>query len=427
MKRRIALGALAGVALLIVLAVVFARIADAPSDASETPSSNVTPTAATIARGAYLAAAGDCISCHSVPGKPDYAGGTPFKLPFGTIYGSNITPDVTFGIGSWSDADFITAMHRGIAKDGHHLYPAFPYANYTRMPVADVLAIKAYLFTQKPAALPSPQNAVVFPFNQTWGIAYWNLLFNANRRFEEDPSRSTLVNRGAYLVEGPGHCELCHTPMTFAYSTDASKAMAGAVIDGARAYNISSDTKWGIGSWTTTELVAYLSAGYAQGRGAAGPSMGQVVQNDTSHLTGDDLLAIATYLKQVPPRNGTVEIAAATQPVAPAGTLVEESDGRAIYVAQCMSCHGTGGTAPAFAGTLAGHPSVNDTSGTNSTLAVLHGVDVTTTTDRIYMPAFGHAYSDAEIAAVVRYVNAAFGRESPSVTGQSVAKARPNE
>jgi mono/diheme cytochrome c family protein len=427
MKSRVALSIVTGVVLLAILAVVLARAADAPSDASETPIADVSPDPRTIARGAYLAAASDCVSCHSVPGKPNYAGGTPFKLPFGTIYGSNITPDVKFGIGSWSDADFITAMHRGIAKDGRHLYPAFPYTNYTRMTVADVLAIKAYLFSQKPAEIPSLENAIVFPFNQTWGIAYWNLFFNSNRRFAEDPSRSAQLNRGDYLVEGPGHCELCHTPMTVAYSTDQGKAMAGAVIDGARAYNISSDTTWGIGSWTTAQLVHYLSTGYAEGKGAAGPSMGQVVQNDTSRLTLDDLLAIATYLKQVPPQNGTVEIATTTAPLAAAGAPGQESEGRAIYVGVCMGCHGAGGNAPAFAGTLAGHPSVNDTSGTNSILAVLNGVDVTTTNDRIYMPGFAHTYSDAEIAAVVRYVNSSFGHVTTSVDPQSVEKARANQ
>jgi len=426
MKLRIALSTLAGVVLIVILAVVLAHIADAPSDASETPTAEVPSDAAMVARGAYLAAASDCISCHSVPGKPDYAGGTAIKLPFGTIYGSNITPDVKYGIGSWSDADFIAAMHRGIAKDGHHLYPAFPYTNYTRMPVGDVLAIKAYLFAQKPVPIASLRNTVVFPFNQTWGIAYWNLLFNPNRRFEPDSSRSAQLNRGAYLVEGPGHCELCHTPMNFAYSPEKGRAMAGAVIDGARAYNISSDTTWGIGSWTTAQLVQYMSVGHSEGMGAAGPSMGEVVQNDTSHLTDNDLLAIAMYLKHVPPQSGTVEIAR-TVPAVVGGVQAQEPDGRAIYVGACMSCHGTGGTAPAFAGTLAGHPSVNDTSGINATLAVLNGVDFTTSTDRIYMPAFAHAYSSSEIAAVVRYVNSAFGHASPSVNRQSVEKALAGE
>src|SRR5258708_16989632 len=152
-----------------VWAIVLKGVADALSDPSEAPHTAIGPEAVQIARGAYLAAASDCVSCHTVPGKPPYAGGTPFKLPFGTLYGSNITPDVKYGIGAWSDSDFVAAMHRGIAKDGHHLYPAFPYTSYTKMPVSDVLAIKAYLFSLKPVPIPSIKNKIVFPFKSDVG------------------------------------------------------------------------------------------------------------------------------------------------------------------------------------------------------------------------------------------------------------------
>jgi mono/diheme cytochrome c family protein len=427
MRRPKVLFAFLAVALLgFVLAVLFRRIADAPSDPLETPHSDIWPDAELIARGAYLAAASDCVSCHTGPGMPPYAGGTAFKLPFGMLYGSNITPDVKYGIGSWSDSDFVAAMHRGIAKDGHHLYPAFPYTNYTKMSVSDVLAIKAYLFSLKPVPIPSIKNKIIFPFNQTWGIAYWNLLFNPNRRFQADPNRSAQLNRGAYLVEGPGHCSLCHSPLNLAFVPRKDREMAGSVVEGVRCYNISPDLKWGVGSWSDAELANYLKTGYSDNRGAAGASMGQVVQNSTSHMSDPDLLAMAVYLKQLQPQRGVVEITKRSAGVKldSLQTFAGEPDGRRIYEGACMGCHGSGGPATAYAGNLQGHPSVNDTSSLNATWITLHGGDYWTAQGHVYMPSFSGAYSDAEIASVVRYVEAAFGPGGAKVNGEAVEKAR---
>jgi mono/diheme cytochrome c family protein len=409
-----------------VLAVVLYRVADAPSDLSETPHADSRPDATMIARGAYLAAASDCVSCHTGPGKAPYSGGTAFKLPFGTLYGSNITPDIKYGIGSWSDSDFIAAMHRGIAKDGRHLYPAFPYTSYTKMPVSDVLAIKAYLFSLKPVPTPSIKNKITFPFNQTWGIAYWNLFFNPNRRFQADSHRSAELNRGAYLVEGPGHCALCHSPLNLAFVPKKDREMAGSVVEGVRCYNISSDMRWGIGTWSETELANYLKAGYSEGRGAAGASMGQVVQNSTSHMSDPDLRAIAAYLKHLQPQDGVVEIMrkSAGSKVDSLQTFAGEPEGRHIYEGACMGCHGTGGRATAYAGTLQGHPSLNDTSSLNATWVTLHGVDYWTPHGHVYMPSFAGAYSDAEIASVVRYIQTAFGPGGAKVNNEIVEKAR---
>lgn len=427
MRRPKVLFAFVTVALLgLVLAVVLYRVADAPSDPSETPHADIRTEPAMIARGAYLAAASDCVSCHTGPGKPPYAGGTSFKLPIGMLYGSNITPDVKYGIGSWSDADFIAAMHRGVAKDGHHLYPAFPYTNYTNMPVNDVLAIKAYLFSLKPVPIPSMKNRIIFPFNQTWGIAYWNLLFNPNRRFQADPNRSAQLNRGAYLVEGPGHCALCHSPMNLAFVPRKDREMAGSVIEGVRCYNISSDLKWGVGSWSEAELANYLKTGHSENRGAAGASMGQVVENSTSQMSDPDLLAMAAYIKQLHPQRGAVEVRRdnAGTKLDNLQTFAGELDGRHIYEGACMGCHGSGGPATAYAGNLEGHPSVNDTSGVNATWVTLHGVDYWTAQGHVYMPSFSGSYSDAEIASVVRYVEAAFGSGGAKVDGKAVEKAR---
>jgi mono/diheme cytochrome c family protein len=425
-KGRILRGLAAVTALVLVVGVVLYQVADRPSDASETPRGDLEPDAAIVARGAYLAAASDCVSCHTLPGEPAYSGGREFRLPFGSVYGSNITPDVTYGIGSWSDSDFIAAMHRGMAKGGRHLYPVFPYRNYTQMPVSDVLAIKAYLFSLKPVPAPSIEDRVRFPFNQTWGIAYWNLLFNSNSRFRPEPSLSDQLNRGAYLVEGPGHCELCHSPLNVAFVPEKAREAAGAVVDGVHCYNISSDERWGVGSWSNAELVKYMKTGHTEGRGAAGASMGEVVENSTSQMSDEDLRAVAAYLKKLAPQPGDVEISTRSQAAAPDGleAFAGEPDGRRIYEGACIGCHGSGGAATAAAANLQGHPSVNDRSGRNATWVTLHGVDYRTAEGHVYMPAFADAYSDAEVASVVRYVLAAFGSGAATLSLADVAEAR---
>lgn len=421
------LPALSGLATLVavVAAVGLGRWVDAPSDAAETPAHDGVATPAMIARGAYLARAGDCSGCHTVMGGQAYGGGLAMRMPFGTIYTSNITPDPNVGIGRWSDADFLAAMHRGISSDGHHLYPAFPYNNFTKMPVADVLAIKAFLFSQKPVARAPPKNDIAFPFNQRWGIVYWNLLFNSNKRFESDPTKSAEVNRGAYLVEGPGHCGGCHTPRNLLYAESSGKALGGGVAEKKRAYNITADPVWGIGSWSDQALTQYMRDGYAPGHGVAGASMALVVQESLSHLDDADLGAIVAYLRQTKPLKGGVRITANPLGLT-AGTLLTadiEPEGRAIYAGACAGCHGWGGPAASTA-SLLGSRSANDPEGLNIMEAILKGIHLKTDRDRIEMPDFAEAYSDAEIAAATRYVVAAFGPGASRANASAVDNAR---
>uniref|UniRef100_UPI0025875DC7 cytochrome c n=1 Tax=Pseudomonas sp. TaxID=306 RepID=UPI0025875DC7 len=163
-----------------------------------------------VAKGQYLTRAADCEACHTTPGGKPFTGGLAFQLPFGTLYSPNITPDPATGIGAWSDDEFVSALQKGVGKDGKHYYPAFPYTSYTLMPREDILAIKAYLFSLAPVDQPPKDNDIGFPFNQRWGMALWNLMFAANERFVPDPQQSAEFNRGAYLVQGPGHCGTCH-------------------------------------------------------------------------------------------------------------------------------------------------------------------------------------------------------------------------
>ena len=254
----------------------------------------------TVKRGEYLIHAADCQACHTAPGGPPFAGGFAFNLPFGTIYSTNITPDKQTGIGDYSDAQFLAAMHKGIRADGAKLYPAMPYASYSLMTDADALAIKAYLFTLAPVNAPPRRNQLAWPFSQRSLIALWNVAFNPDERFRPNPGQSPQWNRGAYLAEAMGHCGECHTPRNLAYGLDNHGKFAGALTAGWRAYNISSDKVSGVGDWSDADLYAYLSTGHANGHGGAAGSMGEAADDSLSYLVPDDTHALVAYLRSVP-------------------------------------------------------------------------------------------------------------------------------
>jgi len=201
-----------------------------------------------VVRGEYLARAADCAACHTAKGGAPYAGGLAFVLPFGRIYSANITSDKDTGIGSWSDAAFLDAIHKGLDDQGEPLYPAMPYASYTSMTDADALAIKAYLFSLKPVHSEVPEDQLSFPFNQRWLLRVWAFLFNSDKRFEPATTRSAQWNRGAYLAESLAHCGDCHTPRNLAFALDNRRKFAGDVEAGWRAYNITSDDQSGVGA-----------------------------------------------------------------------------------------------------------------------------------------------------------------------------------
>src|ERR1700680_472614 len=205
--------------------------------------------ASLVERGAYLARAADCMVCHTSQGGKEYAGGLAFRMPFGTLYSTNITPDKETGIGNYSDQDFLNAVHRGTRRDGARLYPAMPFASYTYMTDADALAIKAYLFSLAPVPAAAPANTLIFPFNQRWAMTLWSAMFNPDTRFEPDTSKSTEWNRGGYVAEALAHCGECHTPRNLAFALNNRKKFGGAVTQGWRAFNISSDNNTGLGAW----------------------------------------------------------------------------------------------------------------------------------------------------------------------------------
>src|SRR5271168_2458681 len=253
-----------------------------------------------VTRGKYLTEAADCGVCHTTEGGQPFAGGLAFRTPFGVLYSPNITADRETGIGTWTDEDFITAVHKGIAKDGQRLYPAFPYESYTLLADDDVRAIKAYLFSLPVAHATALPNGLKFPFNQRWLMGIWSAFYNPNRRFQPLEDRSPEWNRGAYLAEALGHCGDCHTPRNIAQALDNRRKFAGALVDGWRAYNITHDPVSGVGAWSDDELIEYLSTGHAAGHGSAGGPMAEVVDASLSTLAPADMHAMVAYLRSVP-------------------------------------------------------------------------------------------------------------------------------
>lgn len=238
---------------------------------------------------------------HSPRGKA-FAGGLSIPTPFGTIVTPNITPDRATGIGAWTDQQFYHALHDGIGAHGENLYPAFPYPWFTRVTRPDVMAIKAYLFSLPPVHAPKQPNDLIFPFNLRIGLAAWNWRYFHPGTFKPDPNVSAQINRGAYLVEGLGHCGACHTPKNIAQAPKAGQSFGGGEIQGWYAPNISADVREGVGGWTDAQLVTLLKTGAVPGKGIVRGPMLQTVHDSLSQLTDSDLEAMAAYLKSTPSR-----------------------------------------------------------------------------------------------------------------------------
>ena len=424
------IGVLATVLVIVAAVFVASRVYDRDPD---TLAADVRPTPELIARGEYLVKAADCAACHNAPGGKPFSGGLSFKLPFGTIYSTNITADRETGIGTWSDDDLVRALHRGIAKDGSHLYPAFPYTSYTGLSRDDIVAMKAYLFSLPTVHAPARPNKLPFPFNQRWTMAFWNLVFLDQHRFRPDPRANDRENRGQYLATALGHCGECHTPRNLGFAMALSKQFSGTMLEGWHAYNITSDKGYGIGSWSDQQIADYLSSGHAVGRGSAAGPMAEAVANSLQYLTNDDVAALVAYLKRVKPKTGKAGTEVAPAPahmIASASWQPNAPDlgnpgGQRIFEGVCAACHqwNGGGRQTRYA-SLAGSQAVNDPEGINLVRVMLTGADLKTVKGRGYMPSFGDAYSDGELAAVANYVIGHFGGKSGRVTAQAVRERR---
>jgi len=388
------------------------------------PYAGPVPVAGTPAeQGRYLAAAANCTGCHTVPDGTAYAGGVAFQLPFGTLYSSNLTPDPATGIGAWSDEDFLRAVRSGVGRGGHHLYPAHPYPSYAAMARDDVLAIKAFLFSLPAVRTEVAKSDLRFPFSQRWGMPFWNALFLDGKRFRPDPTHDAAWNRGAYLATALGHCGECHTPRNAAYALRRDRALAGAVTQGWKAYDITANADSGIGSWSPAALTEYLETGHAAGHGAATGPMKEVVADSTSQLTADDHSALATYLL-AGARAGaiaqtTTAAASAAEPHAAPGQF-----GAALYFGACAACHPLDPSpAPTYYSDLRGSRSARDSEGTNLLRLLVEG-SPGGVRNTVSMPAFAPAYSDAERAALANFVLAQWGGVAPRLTPKDAMRAR---
>ncbi len=420
-------------ALLLVAAASYTVLTWPNNDAGIAPPLHGAPAnASLVARGEYLARAADCAACHTVRGGKPFAGGLAFTLPFGKLWSSNITADKVTGIGNWSDDDFVRALHEGIRKDGQRLYPAFPYTSYTALSRSDALAIKAYLFSLPSVRQETPKPALGFPFNQRWAMGFWNAAFFKSERFAADPKRSARWNQGAYLATALGHCNECHTPRNLGFALDHGEELGGTLLEGWRAVNITADPKFGIGAWSDDEVANYLVDGHADGRGSAAGPMGEAVENSLQYLDPADARALVAYLRTVGPRSGPNPIDVDHRPtLATSSTrsmparMKSEGEGFALFAGACASCHAWDGSGRQSGyASLVGSSSVNDPSGASVTKVILKGVDMHIHGRAVFMPAFGNAYSDDEIAALANYVIGQYGSKTGQVSALIVSKQR---
>jgi len=381
-------------------------------------------------KGEYLAAAGGCMTCHTDDGGVSYAGGRPFETPFGRIYSTNITSDPETGIGQWSLEDFTKAMREGEAPGGKHLYPVFPYTEYAKVNDEDIAAIYAYLETIAPVNSTPPENDLRFPFNQRWTLGIWKRLFLDEGQFEPDPEQSEEWNRGAYLVEGLGHCRMCHTPRNFMGAKNESLAMTGETymdrVEGKwsawSAPNLTSADS-GLAMWSVEDVTDYLKLGISDRAGVFGP-MNKVVLNSTRHLSREDVRAMAVYLKSLP-ANSEDSGAPATDDVVRAGSLQ--------YDIHCGSCHlPTGEGAREQGPPLVGSPVVLDADPASLINITLYGgqrphispSSEWEASERIRMEPFNNKLNDEQVAAILSFIRATWGHEAGAVTPEQVARQR---
>lgn len=374
--------------------------------------------ASKVARGRTLATAGDCVACHTADkGKP-FAGGRPIETPFGVIYSPNITPDRDTGIGGWSDDQFYRAMHEGVGPSSRQLYPAFPYPYFTKATHEDVSAIRAYLNTLEPVKNARKQPRLTWPLNWRFLLHGWNWLYFDEGTYQANAQKSPEWNRGAYLVEGLGHCGACHTPRNFVGGEKTSEALQGGALQGWFAPNLTNQQRVGLNAWSTDDIVDYLKTGRNSHSGATG-LMAEVITDSTSKLDASDLHAIATYLKDQP---GHPEDASPMQgsPVLTAG--------RAIYQDSCSACHAPDGKGvPLLFSPLGGSALLQSHDHTTAIRLVLEGARTAPTDARATtaaMPAYGWKLSDAEVAAVLTYTGNSWGNATPEVTAADVKTVR---
>ncbi len=391
-------------------------------DVGEPVASTAASGDALVARGQYLVRAGSCLGCHTQPGGAPYAGGRAIETPFGVVYGPNLTPDVTTGLGAWSADDFWRALHNGRARDGRLLYPAFPYPNYTRLARADADAMLAYLKSLAPVAKANRPHALDFPFDQQAALAIWRALFFRPARFESDADRAPRWNRGAYLVETLGHCNACHSRRNLFGATAGPFDLAGGLIPIQNWYapSLRDNAEAGVGAWTIGEVVALLKTGVATHAFVQGP-MAEVVARSTQYLSDVDLAAMADYLL-------SLATAVATDVIPATAASAQSERGAKLYTTHCGDCHGDDGAGVAGAyPALAKNRAIVLSPPANLVHIVLRGgfPPATAGNPRPFgMPPFATVLSDADVADILTHIRNAWGQHAPGVSALEVARYR---
>ena len=390
---------------------------------------------ALVAKGRYLAALGNCASCHTRKDGPPFGGGVAFPIavawsrePLGTLYSSNISSDPETGIGEWTLADFSRAMREGVSRSGEHLYPVYPYTAFAGLSQDDMAAIFAYIKSLEPVRFRPPANDLPFPIGWRGSLVLWKWLYADRGIHSPDASRSAEWNRGAYLVRSLGHCGACHSPRNLLLAEIPERALSG----GTHFHPVAPDKVrlWaavnltpaatGLGAWSRAEIASYLSIGHSAKAGRFGP-MDSVVAEGTRHLTADDARAVAEYLKGLPPIEGDME---------PAPDRGQWEPGLAIYAEHCEDCHMASGRGNFFkAPPLAGSAVVQAPSTFSLINIVLYGAAVPDDVPPPYrlwedMVPYRDKLSDAEVAALGNYLRGAWGNRAGLVTAEDVAGQR---
>lgn len=391
-----------------------------------------------VKKGEYLARAGDCVACHTAKGGKPFAGGLPMETPIGTIYSTNITPDST-GIGGYSFEDFDQAVRHGIGKSGSTLYPAMPYPSYARVSDEDMQALYAYfMHGVQPVAQENRPVDIPWPLSMRWPLSIWRAMFAPKVEPFKAAGADEVIDRGAYLVEGLGHCGACHTPRAITMqekalsASDGSDFLAGsAPLEGWIAKSLRGDHRDGLGSWSETDLVAFLKTGRSD-RAAVFGGMSDVVEHSMQYMSDADLTAIARYLKTLPPVNPNDSPHLYDRAVSDALWKGDDSKaGASVYVDNCAACHRTDGKGytrvfPA----LAGNPVVQTEDATSLIHIVLRGgtlIPTHTAPSSFTMPGYAWRLSDQQVADVVNFIRTSWGNQGSAVTPAQVRDLRESD
>lgn len=403
------------------------------------------PTGESVARGAYLVRAGNCMACHTERGGVPFAGGRAIETPFGTVYGSNLTPHQATGIGDWSANHFWHALHHGRSRDGRLLYPAFPYPNYTRVSRADADAMYHYLRSLPPADRPNTPHGLRWPFSTQAALAVWRALYFSPGEHQADPAQSAEWNRGAYLVGGLGHCSACHTTRNVLGASGDLLALSGGLIPMQNWYapSLTSAAQAGVADWEVADIERLMGTGVARRGTVLGP-MAEVVLQSTQHLSPADLRAMAVFLKALPKTPAQADAAPSMMArvtaffeamnkkgtdgsAAPMRARVAER-GAKLYGERCVQCHGEQGQGvPGAYPPLAGNRAISLPVTANLVQVVLYGgfPPATRGNPRPFgMPPYATVLSDADVAAVLSHIRGSWGNHAPAVSELDVSRQR---